>query len=74
MFPVIVDWKRDYRIENGRKMQFFDDGELMGIPIKRSTASFQVLLMSSETGLRREKFNLRDNRKLLRIIPNLPEP
>ena len=52
----------------------FDDGELMGIPIKRSTASFQVLLMSSETGLRREKFNLRDNRKLLRIIPNLPEP
>ena len=73
MFPVIVDWKRDYRIENVRKMQFFDDGELMGIPIKRSRASFQVLLMSSETGLRREKLNLRDNRKLLRIIPNLPE-
>ena len=74
MFPVIVDWNRDYRMGNGRKMQFFDDGELMGIPIKRSRASFQVLLMSSETGLRREKFNLRDNRKLLRIIPNLPEP
>ena len=56
------------------KCSFFDDGELDGISIKRSRASFQVLLVSSETGLRREKLNLRDNRKLLRIIPNLPEP